>query len=227
MDRAQTVRFPLAAAQPTGTNTAPLDLETNPEEQDLPSHTVVLTGASAEDTGSSALAQLDALSSLVHREARQDDRRPGASGEHPAEGQEESLDDYMKQFMERLMGKKMEVAAPAPTVQPLPTVAPPVEVRQPARAPECSASLYRMRDLANASTRSAIHVHQCHQLSSSTLVTFLPAAVASLASSASAAISAATGSAWWQAGSAALLLTALAFAWRFWTTSRRNFQNSI
>jgi len=212
MDR-QTVRFPIAAG--------PLDLETDPDAQEEnTSQTVVLTGIPAKDTGASALAQLDALSSLVNREARQ----AGASSDHSLEGSEESLDDYMKQFMERMTGKKAEVVTFAQPVQPERAAPPSAEVRQPARAPECSESLDRMRHLANASTRSAIQLHQCRQISSSTLAAFLPAAAASLASSSLAVMGMVTGSAWWQAGSWALLIAALALSWRFWATSRKSFQ---
>ena len=215
MDR-QTVRFPIAAG--------PLDLESNPEAgEENPNQTVVLSGIPAKDAGNSALAQLDALSSLVHREARENGDAPS----EPSDGPEESLDDYMKQFMERMTGKKVEVVSPVQTVQPAPTAAPPVEARQPARAPECSASLDRMRHLANASTRSAIQVHQCRQISSSTLAAFLQAAAASLASSGLAVMGAATGSVWWQVGSLGLLVAALTLSWRFWSTSRKNFQDAL
>ncbi len=212
------MRFPDAAATQV--------LETSPEALDNLSQTVVFSDILAKDAGTSVLAKLDALSSLVNHEARPEGRQPGEATIADSPEESEDLDDYVKQFMERMTGKKEEVILPAQPVQLLPTAAP-ADARQPARAPECSESLLRMRDLANASSRSAMHAHQCRQLSSDTLATFLPAAVASLASSGLAVVSAATGSAWWQAGSVVLLVSALALGWRFWTNSRQHLLGQV
>ena len=212
----QTASLPTAADM--------LDSETNPEAQeDRRCKTVVLADITPQDAGLSALARLEALSSLVQREATRDDPPPsGAPSTHVPARSEESLDDYMKLFMERMTGKKVEVESPVQPAQPLPTSAPVEEVRQPTRAPENSASLCQMRDLANASSRNAMQVHECRQLSGSVLATFLAAATASLASSGLAVMSAMHGSAWWQAGSLALLVAALALAWKCWSTSRKS-----
>ncbi len=227
MDLAQTILFSKSAPPP--------DCETNPvKQEEKPAQTVVYSDipVPVKDAGSAALARLDAISSLVKHEATQDHRQPNreSSVRGANEGSEESLDDYMKLFMERLTGKKAEPAAPAqpvqsvPTIKSVPVAESPVEARQPTRAPECSESLSRMRDLANSNSRNAIDVHRCRRLSSNVLASFLPAAAASLTSSGMTVAGAMTGSAWWYAGSAALLVVALVLAWRCWSISRKLFQ---
>ncbi len=223
MDRTQTFRLPKSAN--------PMNLESDPvDQEERPGQTVVLADIRAKDAGNTALSQLEALSSLVQQEAVREDRRPvGARGEHGAEGAEEALDDYMKLFMERVTGRKSEVVEPAKPeqpVRPLPANEPATEVRQPARAPENSASLDRMRDVANATSRSALQVHEHRQYSNHTTTIFLPAAVASLVSTAMAVLGAATGSGWCQAGAVALLGVALALGWRFWMSSRKLYQGA-
>ncbi len=208
----------------------PLDLESDPiDQEERPGQTVVFADIRAKGTGNTALAQLEALSSLVQQEAVREDRSPGARGDHGAEKGEEALDDYMKLFMERVTGRKAEVvepALPAQPVLPLPVDEPVMEVRQPARAPENSASLDRMRDVANATSRSALQVHEHRQYSNHTTTIFLPAAVASLASTVLAVLGAATGSGWCQAGAVALLAVALIFGWQFWKSSRKLYQGA-
>src|SRR5689334_4600178 len=83
-----------------------LDSESDPiDQEERPGQTVAFADIRAEETGNTALARLDALSSLVQQEAVREDRRPvGARGEHASEGAEEALDDYMKMFMERVTG---------------------------------------------------------------------------------------------------------------------------
>jgi hypothetical protein len=198
-----------------------------PEVQaDSASRTVQLSDISQEDVGSSALAQLDALHALVEKEQPEGRRVGSASSSHATEGSEEALDDYMKRFMERMTGRKEEVVAPSvQSEEPLPSVASTVEVRQPARAPENSASLLQMRDVANASSRSAINIHQRRQLASSTFTAFLPAAAVSVTSTGLAILALVTGLNW-QAGSVTLLVVALALAWRFWTVSRKLLQST-
>ena len=223
MDRTQTFRLPKSVN--------PLDSESDPiDQEDRCDQTVVLADFRAKDAGITALTQLDPLSSFVQQEAVRDDRLPGgARGEHSTEGAEEALDDYMKQFMERVTGRKPEVAEPAQPEQPAlpsPTYKAPVEVRQPARAPENSVSLDRMRDVANATSRSALQVHESRQYSNSTTTTFLPAAAASVASTGMALLGVVTGSGWWQTGAVVLLAAALTLSWRFWMTSRKLFHVS-
>jgi len=209
----------------------PLDLESDPvDQQERPGQTVVLADIRAKDAGNTALAQLEALSSLVQQEAVREDHRPvGARGDFGAEKGEEALDDYMKLFMERVTGRKAEVVEPVQPAQPalpLPVDEPVMEVRQPARAPENSASLDRMRDVANATSRSALQVHEHRQYSNHTTTIFLPAALASLASTVMAVLGAATGSGWCQAGAVGLLAVALVFGWQFWKSSRKLYQGA-
>jgi hypothetical protein len=213
MNPSQTVPFPLA--------NSPEDLEAGEDSQTSPSRTVMMSDLK-KDIANSALANLDALHSLVQQEG---DGR-GAAGGHPSEVAEEQLDDYMKRFMERMTGRKEEPAvAPAQPAQPLPVAAPAPIVRQPTRAPESSESLLQMRDLANENSRSAINSHQRRQLNSNILLTFVPAAAASLASSGVAVLVVVTGLRW-QTASVALMAVALGLAWRFWTVSRRLMQGT-
>ena len=214
MNPSQTVPFTKGVAS--------LNLENHRDEQpDSHSSTVMLSDTLKKDVGNSALAQLDALHSLVEKEKPDHRRVGGTPGSHAADGSDEPLDEYMKRFMERMTGRKEEVvASPAQPEEPLPSVAPTVEARQPARAPENSASLLQMRELANASSRSALNTHQSRQLASSTFVTFLPAAAVSVTSTGLAMLAMVTGLNW-QAGSVTLLVVALALAWRFWTVSHR------
>ncbi|MFN0017764.1 MAG: hypothetical protein ACKVP0_05850 [Pirellulaceae bacterium] len=216
---------------PYSVSSNPLDLESDTiDQEECSGQTVVLAGIRAKDTGNTALTQLDALSSLVQQEAVRDDRRPaGSRGEHGADGAEEALDDYMKLFMERVTGRKSEVVEPAQPVQPAlpsPTNEATAEVRLPARAPENSASLDRMRDVANATSRSALQVHAHRQYSNHTTTIFFPAALASLASTVMAVLGAATGSGWCQAGAVGLLAVALVFGWQFWKSSRKLYQGA-
>jgi hypothetical protein len=135
----------------------------------------------------------------------------------------------MKNFMERMTGRKSEAPAPAQSVQAAPPPPPTVvstEARQAARAPECSTLLREMRALANANSRNAIQAHQDRQLSSNILETFLPAAMASVASTGLAVAGAATGSAWSLTISAVLLVVAVALSWRLWTTCREHLQEA-
>jgi hypothetical protein len=222
MNPSQTIPFPDTAAIPRK--------ETNSDaQQDAPSKTIVLADIFKKDVGSSALAQLDALHSLVQEEKRDDRRHGSAQSEHTSEESDEALDDYMKRFMERMTGRREEdVVVPAQPVQPVqsaPIATTIAEPRQATRAPESAVSLLQMRDLANASTRSAIDSHQRRLLHSNITVAFLPAAAASLTSSCLALFSVAVGL-HWHAGSVCLLVVALALAWRFWAVSRRLLQDA-
>lgn len=212
MNPSQTVPFPL-----------PEDLESEPEAQDSPSRTVTMSDL-MKDVGNSALAKLDALHSLVQQEGKVDGR--GSTSPHTSEAAEEQLDDYMKRFMERMTGRKEEEPfAPVQPAQPAPEAAPPPVARQPTRAPESSESLHQMRDLANENSRSALISHQRRLLNSNILVSFVPAAAASLASSGVAVLVLATGLRW-QLGSAALLAVAFVLGFKFWSVSRRLIRNA-
>ena len=214
MNPSQTVPFTKGAPS--------LNLENDPEgELDSHSRTIQLSDIPKEDVGNSALAQLEALHALVEKE-RPENRRGGNSpSTHAVEGSEEALDDYMKRFMERMTGRKEEVVtAPVQSEEPLQSVAPLMEARQPARAPENSASLLQMRELANASSRSALNIHQSRQLASSTFLTFLPAAAVSVTSTGLAILAMATGVNW-LAGSVTLLVVAMVLTWRFRIVSRQ------
>lgn len=231
MERVETILLPIPPDN--------LDLEANPGEREVrDGQTVVLadlhaklsdntdsgdTDSDNSDTGNTVLTQLDNLRALVQEEAAREVRGThGTASESVSEGPEEALDDYMKQFMERLTGKKPVAAAqPVQTAEPLLTVQTPAEVRQPTRAPEDSASLDRMRDVANATSRGALETHRYRQCSSRIVATFLPAAAASLASTTMAVIGVANGSIWWQAGALGLLAVALAFAGKFWMLRRK------
>lgn len=203
------------------------NLDNDPDmHRDSGSQTVPLSAITNEDVGNAAIAQLDALHALVEKERPESRRVGSAPSSHATEGSEEALDDYMKRFMERMTGKKEVLAAPPEqSEEPLPSVASPAEVRQPARAPENSASLLQMRDVANASSRSAINIHQRRQLASSTFTAFLPAAAVSVTSSGLAVLALVTGLNW-QTGSVTLLVVALALAWRFWAVSRKLLQST-
>jgi hypothetical protein len=232
MERVETIPLPIPPDN--------FDLEANPREPEVrDGQTVVLADLHAKesgdadsnnsDTGNTVLTQLDNLRALVQEEAAREMRGThGPARESVSEGPEEALDDYMKQFMERLTGKKPVAAAqPVQTAESLPTVQPLVEVRQPARAPEDSASLDRMRDVANANSRGALEIHRYRQCSSRIVASFLPAAAASLASTAMAVIGAANGSIWCQTGALGLLAVALTFAGRFWMLRRKLGQGAI
>ncbi len=215
MNPSQTIPFPNPAV--------PLRPETHPEAQgDSQSKTIVLSDLPKEDVGNSALAQLEALNSLVQTEERDDRRQGDAESSGMSVEADEPLDEYLKRFMERMTGRREEDAVspsqPVHPVQPLPIFTPVAEPRQASRAPESSVSLHQMRDLANASTRDAFDTHQRRQFDSNVTVTFLPAAVASLTSSCLAGLSVAVGS-HWHVGSMCLLVIALALAWRFWAVS--------
>ena len=215
MNPSQTIPFSNPAAPPR--------LETHPDAQgDSPSKTIVLSDIHKKDVGNSALAQLEALNSLVQEEKRDNRPHGNAQSSGTSEEADEPLDGYVKRFMERMTGRREEgVVSPAQPVQPVqpsPTVTPVAEPRQTSRAPESSVSLHQMRDLATASTRSAFDTHQRRQFDSNVTLTFLPAAVASLTSSCLAVLSVAVGS-HWHAVSTCLLVVALALAWRFWAVS--------
>lgn len=211
MDRTPTVRLPTPAAT--------RGLGSSSETSDCSGQTIPIASVLPTEAASAALTQLDALDSLVQQ---------GTSGDAPEES-DESLDDYMKNFLERMTGKKAESPAPPQPVQPTPPTPPTVvstEPRQPTRTPECPTLLRQMRALALANSRNAIDAHQNRQLSSNILETFLPAAMASVASTGLAVAGAATGSAWSQTLSAALLVVALALSWRLWTTCREHLQHA-
>jgi len=171
-----------------------------------------------KEIASSAVDQIDAIQSLVEQQNKADHAPRGTTAEEAAD---EQLDSYMKQFMERMTGRKE--AEPIPvirSVQSLPTVSPPPPPRQPARPPENSASLHQMRDVANENSRSAISSHRRREFGSNILLTFVPAAVASVMSSCLAAVSIMNGM-HWETWSLVLLTAALGLGCRYWWVSRR------
>jgi len=176
-----------------------------------------------KEIASSAVDQLDATHSLVEKQNKADGCPRGATSALAEEAADEQLDSYMKRFMERMTGPQaVEPPASVEVVQPFVSPSPPA--RQPARAPENSASLHQMRDLANENFRNSIVSDRRREIGSSILVTFTLAAVASIASSCL-AVAAILNGMYWQTGSLVLLAVALGLGCRYWRVSRRLIQD--
>lgn len=155
----------------------------------------------APSDGEAALRQTEALASLVQRELREapSGGTPRKAEEpSPVHSEEESLQSYLDQFMERLTGKKNE-PAPSPRPEPAETLASfPVpfqtpaedlpEPRELARPPECREQLSAMRELANENARSAVALRVSLNLLHKTRRAFQIAAAISICSSALAVV---------------------------------------
>jgi len=81
-----------------------------------------------------------------------------------------------------------------------------------------------MRDLANENFRNSIVSDRRREISSNILLTFMLAAVASIASSCLAVATILNGM-YWQTGSLVLLAVALGLGCRYWRVSRRLIQD--
>jgi hypothetical protein len=189
----------------------------------------------AEDTGTSAMSQLEQLSALVERAVRKSGPAAESSPAAPSSSaskdapEEEALETYLDRFMERLTGKKADVAEPvAQTVPGMPAFlvqpdrpaqpvakAPPVLPREPSRPPECRETLTAMRELANHNARSAVAHHATNDLSGRVRLALAAAAGSSLISCglASAALSFDSRGCLW--GSAVAACVAAVVACRF------------
>ena len=172
------------------------------------------------DSASEPLTQLGRLSDLIEREV-QKPKPSHAEVASPEQTDEEALQTYLNQFMERMTGKKAEptpeLASTSPWVASAP-VQPPTEKttpREPSRPPECRDQLTAMRELANQNARGAVAEHACRDLSSKICMAFLGAATVSFISSCLAVTALRMGQPWAIGGCGATFAVALLLTCRF------------
>lgn len=155
------------------------------------SSTAAPSRQSPADSASDSITQVDRLSALIDQEVK----KPNPSHAETSSAErtdEEALQAYLNQFMERMTGKKAEtppelaLTSAWPASAPVQAVQAPAETaspREPSRPPECRDQLAAMRELANKNARDAVAEHACRGLSSKIRMTFLGAAVVSVFSS--------------------------------------------
>ena len=172
------------------------------------------------DPAADSLTQLDRLSELIDKQVKEPNpsHLEASSAEHT---EEEALQAYLNQFMERMTGKKAETPHNLVSTTPLPASAPvqsPAETtspREPSRPPECRDQLAAMRMLANENARDAVAEHACRDLTNKIRMAFLSAATVSVFSSCLAAIVLREGQQWAVGGAGATFAVALLLACRF------------
>jgi hypothetical protein len=138
--------------------------------------------------------------------------------------EDEALQNYMDQFLERITGKKKEldpqsaaaVAIAAETAAAAAEAAAEAEKpREIKRPPESALDLSKMREVANHSARQALGLHDGRRLAGNVRQTFLIALILSLMSSLLAAVTLLVGSSWTWILALSILPLALFMTWRF------------
>jgi hypothetical protein len=183
--------------------------------------------ANVTEVAGSAEAALEHIDKLIGRinsntsaakvTPAEDTAEPAA---HAQPGHEdEALQNYMDQFLERITGKKKPEGATPESVavtQVGPVVAPePEKTREIKKAPESVQDMSMMRELANESARQALGAHAGQRLVGGTRNTFLAALSLSLISSLLALTSLMGQAAWAWNSSLLVMLLAGVLTWRF------------
>jgi hypothetical protein len=176
------------------------------------------------NSAADSITQVDRLSELIDQEVK----KPNPSHPETSSAErtdEEALQAYLNQFMERMTGKKTEtrpelaLTSAWPANKPIEAVQKPVETaspREPSRPPECRDQLAAMRELANKNARDAVAEHACRDLSSKISMAFLGAAVVSVLSSCLAVLALQESQHWAVGGAGATFAVALLLACRFY-----------
>lgn len=171
-----------------------------------------------------ALQQIDKLIGRINSNTSATAATPAAQADEPTAHAEpghedEALQNYMDQFLERITGKrKPEGASPesATVTQVGPVIAPePERAREIKKAPESIQDMSLMRELANESARQALGAHAGQRLIGGTRSMFLAALTLSLISSLLAITSLLGQMAWAWNSSALVMLLAAIVTWRF------------